>query len=57
MYIDIEVRIHQSSLYVLYMLKCCVYSCVVPGMVNITDITCEAVNLINLCSVGWNVSV
>ena len=33
------------------------YSSLAPSNVNITDVTCEAVNLINQCDVGWNVSV
>ena len=30
---------------------------VVPGDVDITDVRCDAVNLINQCDVEWNVSV
>ena len=30
---------------------------VVPGDVDITDVRCGAVNLINQCDVEWNVSV
>ena len=39
------------------MLVGCVYSSLAPGKVNITDVICGAVNLINQCSVMWNVSV
>ena len=28
-----------------------------PGDVNITDVTCNPVNMINQCTVSWNVSV
>ena len=28
-----------------------------PGDVNITDVTCNAVNMINQCTVRWNVSL
>ena len=28
-----------------------------PGDVNITDVTCNPVNMINQCTVRWNVSV
>ena len=28
-----------------------------PGDVDITDVTCNAVNMINQCTVRWNVSV
>ena len=42
----------------LRILKCCMYIySLVPGVVDITDVTCDAVNLINQCSVRWNVSV
>ena len=33
-----------------------IYSSVVPGNVNITDVACNPRNLINQCDVGWNVS-
>ena len=28
-----------------------------PGDVNITDVTCNPVNMTNQCTVRWNVSV
>ena len=43
--------------YMLIILKCCAYSSLVPDVVNITGITCDAVNSINRCNVRWNVSV
>lgn len=37
--------------------KCNICSTLAPGNVDITDVTCDAVNLINWCDVGWNVSM
>ena len=45
--------------YVTY-IECCMYIrtySLVPGVVDITDVTCDVVNLINRCTVRWNVSV
>ena len=62
-HIPVEVKIHQSlplskfpvAQYCVSYIGC-VYSSLVPG-VNITDVICGPVNLINQCSVMWNVSV
>ena len=54
---DVKQFIKVSCFTVYVILKCCVYSSVVPGVVNITGVTCEPSNLINQCNVEWNVSV
>ena len=42
--------------YICYIEILCIHY-VVPGVVNITDVRCGAVNLINQCNVEWNVSL
>ena len=45
---------------IMYLWKCYIrmyiYSSLVPGNVNITDVECNPRNLINQCDVRWNVS-
>ena len=50
-----------SPLYISYNYICytemlCILN-IEPGDVTITDVRCDAVNLINQCDVEWNVSV
>ena len=44
-------------MYIVNIHKCGMCSSLAPGNVNIIDVTCDAVNLINQCDVQWNVSV
>ena len=49
--------VHIYIHHLLYVHKCGMCSSLAPANVNITDVTCDAVNLINQCDVQWNVSV